>query len=129
MKTIDLQRCIMLSQIAEGIAAVHESGCINRDIKPQNTMIGYRETEEPARDENGNVIRNENGEIQMQKITVPYAKLIDQGLTIDMKSGKGLKRIGCAGTPRYIAPETGFRYDTSPACDVFSFGITLLTTT
>lgn len=91
-KIIDLQRCIILSQMSEGIAAIHESGCINRDIKPSNTMIGYMETEEPARDENDNVIRNEKGEIQMKKVMVPYAKLIDQGLTVDMKSGEGLKK-------------------------------------
>ena len=125
-KSINLQRCIMLSQMAEGIAAIHEAGCINRDIKPQNAMVGYRETEEPARDENGNIIMN-NGKIQMKTVKVPYVKLIDQGLAIDMKSGKGLK--GCCGTPGYVAPETALKLLTPPACDVFSFGITLLEST
>lgn len=125
-KTIDLERCIILSQTAEGIAAVHESGCIHRDIKPQNTMV---ETEKPARDQSGNVIKNEKGEIQMEKVEFPGVKLIDQGLAIDMKNGEGLQNLPSAGTPRFMAPEIIFNHNASPACDVFSFGITLLTAT
>ena len=121
IKEIHLNQTFMLSQMAEGIAAIHESGCINRDIKPKNTMVGVQEIEEPQ-----NV---ENGKIQMQKVKVPYVKLIDQGLTVDMKSGKKLQETGCAGTPYFIAPETMLEDCTSPACDIFSFGITVLDTT
>lgn len=117
--------CIILSQMATAVAAVHESGCINRDIKPQNTMLSVRTTAEPERDEAGNVIRNDNGEIQMKQTEVPYAKLIDQGTVIDLKEGKPLTEIDMAGSPSYI-PQEAIAMKVIPSTDVYALGVSVM---
>ena len=120
--------CIILSQMATAVAAVHESGCINRDIKPQNAMISVRTTAEPERDEAGNVIRNDNGEIRMKQTEVPYVKLIDQGTVIDLKEGKPLSDIPIGGTFDYMPKEFVDEKPISPASDIHALGISIMET-
>jgi serine/threonine-protein kinase len=80
--------------LARGLEAIHATGTLHRDVKPQNVLIGRR------------------GEV----------KITDFGLALD-PSGEALTRPGIAvGTPPYMAPEQlrGERVD--PRADLFALG-------
>jgi len=81
-------------ELARGLEAIHATGTLHRDIKPQNILVGR------------------HGEV----------KITDFGLALDV-SGTALTQPGIAvGTPPYMAPEQlrGERVD--PRADLFSFG-------
>ncbi len=81
-------------ELARGLEAIHATGTLHRDIKPQNILVGR------------------HGEV----------KITDFGLALDV-SGSALTQPGIAvGTPPYMAPEQlrGERVD--PRADLFSFG-------
>ena len=88
----------VLSQMASGIAALHEAGCVNRDIKPANTMV-------------------------FEKDGVLSVKLVDQGLTLDIKNQH--KEINSSGTIIYQLPPKDENPSVSPARDVFSLGMSV----
>ena len=88
----------VLSQMALGIAALHEAGCVNRDIKPANTMV-------------------------FEKDGVLSVKLVDQGLTLDIKEKH--KEINSSGTIIYQLPPKDENPSVSPARDVFSLGMSV----
>lgn len=96
----------MCSQMAAGIAALHESGNVNRDIKPENTMVSLRDPKNAAED------------------TVSV-KLIDQGTAVNLKEPE--HEHGLVGTPIYMAPECFRDAKPTPAQDIYSFGISLIT--
>jgi serine/threonine protein kinase len=84
-------------ELARGLEAIHDTGTLHRDIKPQNILVGR------------------HGEV----------KITDFGLALDA-SGAALTQPGIAvGTPPYMAPEQlrGERVD--PRADLFSFGCVL----
>ena len=93
-----LQKVQLLSQMASGIAALHEAGCVNRDIKPANTMV-------------------------YEKDGSWSVKLVDQGLTLDIKKQQG--EIDPGGTHIYQLPTENEKPSVSPACDVFSLGMSI----
>jgi serine/threonine protein kinase len=86
----------ILYQIACGLADIHASGKIHRDIKPRNIKF--------------------DGE--------QIIKILDFGLTAD--GGPGAETIDARGTPCYIAPELygdpPIKY--TVAVDTFAFGVT-----
>ncbi len=84
-------------ELARGLEAIHATGTLHRDIKPQNILVGR------------------HGEV----------KITDFGLALDA-SGSALTQPGIAvGTPPYMAPEQlrGERVD--PRVDLFSLGCVL----
>lgn len=84
-------------ELSRGLEAIHATGTLHRDIKPQNILVGR------------------HGEL----------KITDFGLALDA-NGSALTQPGVAvGTPPYMAPEQlrGERVD--PRVDLFSFGCVL----
>ena len=84
-------------ELARGLEAIHATGTLHRDIKPQNILVGR------------------HGEV----------KVTDFGLALDA-SGTALTKPGIAvGTPPYMSPEQlrGERVD--PRADLFALGCVL----
>jgi serine/threonine protein kinase len=90
------------TELAEGLAAVHEKGLIHRDLKPSNVWL-----EAP------------NGRV----------KLLDLGLARDTGTGDRLTGTGAiVGTPAYMSPEQVNGLDLDPRSDLFSLGSVIYNT-
>jgi eukaryotic-like serine/threonine-protein kinase len=89
----------VLSQMALGLAAIHDAGIIHRDIKTNNVMI----------DDAGSALR-------LWITDFGLARAYETETTI---SGK----LTVAGTYGYIAPELFLGHPPSQASDLFAFGV------
>jgi serine/threonine protein kinase len=86
-------------QVADGLAAAHQSGLVHRDVKPDNIWL-----------------EEETGRV----------KILDFGLARAMDDDPGWTQSGIVlGTPRYMAPEQVLGEDLDPRCDLFSLGSVL----
>ncbi len=93
-----LEKCNIMSQVAEGLDCAHKSGVIHRDIKPANIMV--------LRD--GRV------------------KIMDFGIARLMRDGDAtrLTQQGyLIGTLHYMAPEQLSGADFDVLCDIFAYGV------
>ncbi len=95
-------------QIAEGLAAAHNSGLLHRDIKPGNLWL---ETLSGARGAGA----------------FPYrVKILDFGLTRPLDPDVVATRAGAiVGTPAYMAPEQAEGQTIDARADLFSLGCVL----
>ncbi|MBI3678985.1 MAG: serine/threonine protein kinase [Acidobacteria bacterium] len=95
----------LVSQIADGLAALHERGIVHRDLKPGNVML----------------VQGASGSTR--------AVVSDLGLaraTIDASGRDALSRPGNVfGTVDYMAPEQLMGKDVSPATDLYAFGLVM----
>src|SRR5271157_4843235 len=93
------------TQVAAGLAAVHEQNLVHRDIKPTNIMVRLKEE---------------------QGVT---AKIIDLGLakTLDESASEaGLSSPGAfVGTPEFASPEQFGGVGVDIRSDLYSLGVTL----
>jgi serine/threonine protein kinase len=93
------------TQVAAGLAAVHEQNLIHRDIKPTNIMVKLKEE---------------------QGVT---AKIIDLGLakTLDESASEaGISSPGAfVGTPEFASPEQFAGVSVDIRSDLYSLGVTL----
>ncbi len=92
---------VILKQTALGLAAIHNSGIVHRDIKPNNIMI----------DEVG-------AQVRVWITDFGLARALQGDTTI---SGRG----AVAGTPNYIAPELLQGHPPSQASDLYAFGVVM----
>jgi hypothetical protein len=95
----------IVSQVAAGLAAVHEQNLVHRDIKPTNIMVRLKE---------GGAVR---------------AKIIDLGLAktlVESASEAGISPPGSfAGTPEFASPEQFAGVGVDIRSDLYSLGVTL----
>jgi serine/threonine protein kinase len=94
----DLPRLMRsMTQLVEGVAALHRADSIHRDIKPSNVMIAH----------DGRVV------------------LLDFGLIADMAAETIDQSTEVFGTPAYMSPEQAAGLSLSPASDWYSVGVLL----
>lgn len=94
---------MLLTRLAEGLAAAHSLGAIHRDISPDNVML-----------EDGRLDR---------------AKIIDFGIAKDLDATTGtIIGSGFAGKLNYVAPEQlgDYNRNVGPWTDVYSLGLVML---
>src|SRR5499426_3725672 len=93
------------TQVATGLAAIHEQNLVHRDIKPTNIMVRLKE----------------EGSIT--------AKIIDLGLAktlVESASEAGISMPGAfAGTPEFASPEQFAGDGVDIRSDLYSLGVTL----
>lgn len=91
----------LLTQLATGLQAAHDSGVIHRDLKPGNIML----------------VPAEGG--------APRVVITDFGLAISVDQlDMGLTETWeMLGTPEYMAPEQTKRGTATPATDVYALGL------
>jgi serine/threonine protein kinase len=94
-ENLDGNRCRLIRQMAEGLAAVHRAGFIHRDICPRNYVC-------------------------LPDFT--SLKLIDFGLTVPATKPFMLPG-NRTGTPNYMAPEIVRRRTTDHRLDIFALGV------
>jgi protein kinase-like protein len=86
----------LVAEAAAGLACVHESQIVHRDVKPQNLLL------------------SRHGEV----------KVGDFGLAMSLKSNGSPASHG-VGTPAFLAPELWANGAYSPASDIYSLGACL----
>jgi eukaryotic-like serine/threonine-protein kinase len=91
----------VLTQLAAGLQAAHDSGVIHRDLKPANVMLVPAEAAAPR------VVITDFG------LAISVDQL-DLGLTETWE---------LIGTPEYMAPEQTKRGAATPATDVYALGL------
>jgi hypothetical protein len=115
----------VLAQISAGLAAIHSRGIVHRDLKPANVLLAR----DPMR-EGASLVKIADFGIsslgESSQGSIEDADTIREDLMIPptLTSSKLTKTGAILGTPLYMAPELarGANF-TSPAVDVFSFGI------
>src|SRR6516165_4112571 len=95
----------IVTQVAAGLAAIHEQNLVHRDIKPTNIMVRLKEE---------------------RSVT---AKIIDLGLAktlVESASEAGISMPGAfAGTPEFASPEQFAGDGVDIRSDLYSLGVTL----
>src|SRR6516164_410799 len=93
------------TQVALGLAAVHEQNLVHRDIKPTNIMVRLKE----------------GGAVTAKIIDLGLAKTLDE-----TASEAGISSHGAfAGTPEFASPEQFAGVGVDIRSDLYSLGITL----
>jgi serine/threonine protein kinase len=93
------------TQVAAGLAAVHEQKLVHRDIKPTNIMVRLKE----------------EGSVTAKIIDVGLAKALDESA-----SEAGISSPGAfAGTPEFASPEQFAGVGVDIRSDLYSLGATL----
>jgi hypothetical protein len=93
------------TQVAAGLAAVHEQHLVHRDIKPTNIMVRLKE----------------EGDVTAKIIDLGLAKTLDESA-----SEAGISSPGAfAGTPEFASPEQFGGVGVDIRSDLYSLGITL----
>jgi tetratricopeptide (TPR) repeat protein len=91
----------ILKQTALGLAAIHNSGIVHRDIKPNNIMID-----------------GISAQVRLWITDFGLARALQSDTTV---SGRG----AVAGTPGYLAPELLKGHAPSEASDLYAFGVVM----
>src|ERR1700674_2000267 len=93
------------TQVAGGLAAVHEQHLVHRDIKPTNIMVRLKE----------------EGGVTAKIIDLGLAKTVDESA-----SEAGISSPGAfAGTPEFASPEQFAGVQVDIRSDLYSLGVTL----
>jgi serine/threonine protein kinase len=93
------------TQVAAGLAAVHEQRLVHRDIKPSNIMLGLKE----------------RGVVRAKIIDLGLAKAVNEPGSQTAISTPG----GFAGTPEFASPEQFAGVGVDIRSDLYSLGVML----
>jgi len=93
-----VEAATLLADVADVLAAVHKTGVVHRDLKPDNLLCTPTDRDYPIRVLDWGVAR-----------MGPIGRLTIDGLT--------------PGTPIYMSPEQATGHDIGPACDLYSLGV------
>ena len=97
----------LLSQLAQGLAAIHARGIIHRDLKPDNVVMA----------------RSAEGLEQPRLLDFGIARLMD---TEEGAAKSQVTQVGMVlGTPEYISPEQGLGQQLDARSDLYSLGVML----
>jgi len=91
-------------QIAEGLAALHASGVVHRDLKPDNVMITAQ------------------GTVKLLDFGLARAALATEGVA-PAALPAGAAGTSASGTPGYMAPEQWAGHAIDARVDVFALGV------
>jgi len=95
----------IVTQVAAGLAAVHEQKLVHRDIKPTNIMVRLKQ----------------EGSVTAKIIDLGLAKTLDESA-----SEAGISSPGAfAGTPEFASPEQFAGVGVDIRADLYSLGVTL----
>jgi serine/threonine protein kinase len=95
----------IVTQVAAGLAAVHEQNLVHRDIKPSNVMVRLRD----------------DGTITAKIIDLGLAKTVNEPGAQTVVSIPGV----FAGTPEFASPEQFAGVPVDIRSDLYSLGVTL----
>jgi serine/threonine protein kinase/tetratricopeptide (TPR) repeat protein len=101
---------IFAMQIAHGLHAAHSAGVIHCDLKPSNIFLSGAENDP-------RVVVTDFG---IAKLIRPQDQTPPSQLT-----ASGMPESAAVGTPFYMAPEQIETGDSSPASDLYSFGLVI----
>ena len=93
------------TQVAAGLAAVHEQNLVHRDIKPTNIMVRLKD----------------EGSVTAKIIDLGLAKTLDESASEDGLSSPG----AFVGTPEFASPEQFGGVGVDIRSDLYSLGVTL----
>src|ERR1700724_1768485 len=93
------------TQVAAGLAAVHEQNLVHRDIKPTNIMVSLKEEQS----------------VTVKIIDLGLAKTLDESASEAMISSPG----AFAGTPEFASPEQFAGVGVDIRSDLYSLGVVL----
>src|SRR6516225_3994332 len=93
------------TQVAAGLAAVHEQNLVHRDVKPSNIMVRLKD----------------DGSITAKIIDLGLAKSLDEPSAQTAISTPG----AFAGTPEFASPEQFAGVPVDIRSDLYSLGVTL----
>ena len=95
------------TQVAAGLAAIHEQNLVHRDIKPTNIMVRLKEEKE--------------GSVTGKIIDLGLAKTLDESASEVRISSSGV----FAGTPEFASPEQFAGVGVDIRSDLYSLGVVL----
>src|SRR5712672_1470413 len=93
------------TQVAAGLAAIHEQHLVHRDIKPKNIMVRLKD----------------QGDVTAKIIDLALAKTVDESASEADISSPG----AFAGTPEFASPEQFAGVQVDIRSDLYSVGVTL----
>src|SRR5258708_7485408 len=104
--TLEVKQALEIAtQVAAGLAAIHEQNLVHRDIKPTNIMVRLKE----------------GGSVTAKNIDLGLAKTVDASA-----SEAGISSPGAfAGTPEFASPEQFAGVGVDIRSDLYSLGVTL----
>jgi len=87
----------LVTQVGEGLQAVHDAGIVHRDLKPRNVLLDFGPP--------------------------PTWKLLDFGMSVLVESDGSLTQGAIVGTPTYMAPEQANGGEISSQTDNYCLGL------